>query len=1138
MDRNHSRGANARHDRQPPQNPTSSNGNGTSPTRIPFPQLALRVLIWGLLLWTGFSQSVSAASPPSLPEGFIATQYAAPNLLANPVAIALDRTGKVYVAEAHRKNSGVWGVTFSRWWAMEDYQHRTLADRTAMYERWAHIVPENELTRASDLIRVLEDRDQDGTADHSQVFSAQFQTALEGNAAGLLAQDGTVWLGNVPNLWQLRDTDNDGQADVRRVLHTGFGVRVGVHGHDLHGLVHGPDGKLYFTIGDRGYDAILGTGERKQGSHEGAVFRCNPDGSNLECYHTGLRNPQELAFNDAGDLFTVDNNMSGGDECRILHLFEGGDSGWDAGYQLSGHFRDETQRLNHPQPPWFTERLWAPPHEEQPRWHTPAVANLSRGPSGLAHYPGSGLPVDYADHFFLADFVGSPTTSGVLAFQLEPSGATYRLDHEEQFAWGRLITDIAFTGDGSLYLSDWITGWNGEGEGIIWRIQNPDSTDKETAALLKSGTDSLSNEALARQLRHPDRRVRLQAQFALAKKGSENALTTLLDTLQNEANPLARRHALWGLGQRYAQNSNQSIIKSMTAALADADSEVRAQAAKVLGDLPQNTALPNELLERIQDPVPRVRYHALLAAAKHGLAQAVAPAIRRLARDKHFDPALFHATSQILFRGNTVAQNSALARHPDAAVRHAAVVALRRAEAAGLTAFLEDPDRAVRFEVVRAIHDLPIPAALPAVAALADAWESRIPELPFPIAQRIVNANYRLGQFTGLKRLSRMAADVTVPITVRSEALGALEHWDHPTPFDRVTWQFKPHHNTRYAKWTEVVANQCQEAYRSLSQAVSDSPSLKSDSPLRTALARAARILSGHGWVTTSSASHALNDPQLPSEIRHEFLQALIHQGTFTSDWASNLLTDPSPAIQATAAAWLAEQGEPRGWTHLSPATAGSSVPRLQAALGQLARLHGPQATATLESYFSQAATLPAGAWLELAEAAQDHTGLEARLQGFQRHVSEQTALGTFGMALEGGDPEQGERLFKTHVAQCIRCHQIAGFGGKAGPDLSAIGRQQNRRGILEALVTPNKRIAEGYGTTTIDTDSGETYTGTILSENAQAVTLKQSDGTVISLPIPEIEFRSQAQSAMPPMGDVLTLKELRHLVAFLSAQQ
>ena len=162
----------------------------------------------------------------------------------------------------------------------------------------------------------------------------------------------------------------------------------------------------------------------KEGKHLfapdcGSVLRCEPDGSNLEIFATGLRNPQELAFDNYGNLFTCDNNSDGGDKARWVHVVEGGDSGWRMGYQ---YLDFPTSRG-----PWNAEKLWHPRWDGQAAYIVPPIINISDGPSGLAHDPGTGLPAKYRDHFFLADFRGGAGNSGVRSFANKPKGASFEL---------------------------------------------------------------------------------------------------------------------------------------------------------------------------------------------------------------------------------------------------------------------------------------------------------------------------------------------------------------------------------------------------------------------------------------------------------------------------------------------------------------------------------------------------------------------------------------------------------------------------------------------------------------------------------------------------------------------------------------
>jgi quinoprotein glucose dehydrogenase len=156
----------------------------------------------------------------------------------------------------------------------------------------------------------------------------------------------------------------------------------------MHGLQLGPDGRIYFSIGDRGYHVTNQEGQLLARPDTGAVFRCDLDGSHLEVFALGLRNPQELAFDDFGNLFTGDNNSDSGDKARWVYVVEGGDAGWRMYYQ---YLPDRG--------PWNREHTWHPYREDaattavQPASTIPPIVNVADGPSGLVYYPGTARAV-------------------------------------------------------------------------------------------------------------------------------------------------------------------------------------------------------------------------------------------------------------------------------------------------------------------------------------------------------------------------------------------------------------------------------------------------------------------------------------------------------------------------------------------------------------------------------------------------------------------------------------------------------------------------------------------------------------------------------------------------------------------------
>ncbi len=151
----------------------------------------------------------------------------------------------------------------------------------------------------------------------------------------------------------------------------------------------------------------------------------------------------------------------------------------------------------------------------------PPIINLADGPSGLCYDPGvSLLPAQYKNHFFLVDFRGSSSSSGIRSFALETSGASFKIADSTQFVWRALATDVDFGPDGALYFSDWVEGWDKPNKGRIYRLldesRRGDRAVREVKEILAKGMEQRPVEELARLLAHADMRVRQEAAGCLS----------------------------------------------------------------------------------------------------------------------------------------------------------------------------------------------------------------------------------------------------------------------------------------------------------------------------------------------------------------------------------------------------------------------------------------------------------------------------------------------------------------------------------------------------------------------------------------------------------------------------------------------
>jgi quinoprotein glucose dehydrogenase len=727
-----------------------------------------------------------------LPPGLEPSVWAKGDQILNSIAIDVDEQGRVFAAETARwRMGGVIDVRGNLFLYKDDLRVETTADRAAMIEKWKDKFPKDFFTKETERVRLIVDSDGDGKADKASVFTDGFRDAVDGPAAGIMAYNGRVYLTNIPKLYVFDDKNNDGVADQHEVLADGFGPRFSISGHDMHGLAMGPDGRVYFSMGDRGYHVTSKEGKTFKNPLSGGVFRCDPDGSNFEQYYWDLRNPQELAFDAWGNLFTVDNNADIGDAARVVYILEGGTSAWNHGWQLLGNDSFcKTVGLAGRQPiPWLDDGLWKSTFKAQPAWLLPAVGHITSGPSGLAFYPGLGFGDRLTDHFLVCDYRAS-RESGVWSYKLNEVGAGFSLPEEQKkhFLWGLPPTDVTFGYDGRVYISDYIGGWELNTYGRIVTVSDPATSNSQEikllSALMKEGFTKRPVSELASLLAHADMRVRQHAQFELVARGNEGQQALTTAALQG-ATTFERVHGVWGIGQIARKVS--AAAQPLVALLADGDVRVREQAAKTLGDI-KYTPAGSELTKLLIDSHPRVQSFAAIALGRLEYKSALPAVIKVLALNADKDVYLRHALVMALLGTADAKQLTALSVDRSPAVRMGALLALRRLSDNGCAAFLNDADQLVRAEAIRAVYDKNILEVMPQLLAQLD--KPIGVDIPVTIARllylRLINATQRQGDDSAVKALSAFAANQTYPVDVRLVALKALESWQTPTWIDPV----------------------------------------------------------------------------------------------------------------------------------------------------------------------------------------------------------------------------------------------------------------------------------------------------------------------------------------------------------------
>ncbi|QNF35120.1 HEAT repeat domain-containing protein [Adhaeribacter swui] len=1088
---------------------------------------------------TARAKAIEATENPILDAGLSMHVWGVDSLIADPIAIDIDDKGRLFYTRTNRQKSSEFDIRGHQDWEIPSISLQTVEDRRAFLRKtlapnlsgqnnWLPDMNQDgshdwrDLTVQKEYVFRVEDTDGDGIADFRQLVVEDFNDEVTDVAHGVLAHNNELYVTVAPDMWKLRDKDGDGLMDEKKSLMTGFGVHIGFSGHGLSGLEVGPDGKIYWQIGDIGFNGKGPDGKKWEYPNSGVVVRCNPDGSDFEVFASGNRNTHEFVFDEYGNLISHDNDGDhAGEKERLVYIVNGADIGWRSNWQY-GKYRDPD---NNTYKVWMDENMYKPRFEGQAAYFTPTIANYVSGPAGMLYNPGTALSPKYKNHFFVGEFTGSAARSGIHAFTLKPKGAGFELGETKKIVGNVLGTGIDFGPDGAMYVADWINGWGTKNNGRIWKLDDKSQTNSPerqlTKTLLAADFAKKTDAELSEILKNPDMRVRQKAQFELANRGEKGA-AIFQKNIKQSSNQLARVHGIWGMSQLARQD--KIYAKTLVALLKDKDPEIRAQAAKWLGDMKYAEA-GKALVPVLQDNYSRARFFAAEALGRIAYEPAVNPIIALLKNNNDEDTYLRHAGSLALARIGKAEPLVALAKDQSRALRIAAVVALRRMSHPGIASFLSDQDEFVVTETARAINDdLCIPAALPALGNLLATTKFTNEAL----IRRAINANLRVGSPEAMQNLINYAQKEGNPVAMRAEALDALSTWAKPSVLDRVDG----HLRGVVQRDAALLVNKTSNLYINMLQ----NPEL----PLRMSGVKAiSKLKIAQGSEALFSRLKTDKEPSM----RVEALRALAAMpDKQISKAIEQALSDQEKTVRVAALDLL-------GKTNMAPDLMVSLLSEVintrtteekQAALLTLGKLPVKNTQKVFNQLLTQMANgkLAPEIQLELEEAIDStrSTQLISQYKNQSAKLSPDALMASFKGSLLGGEPETGRRVFFRHqTAQCIRCHSYDDLGGNAGPRLNGIANRLSREQLLEALINPSARLAPGFGTVTLTLKDGKSISGILQGETNTNITVKVGDQPEKTIRKDQVAKRTNAPSSMPEMRYLLTKREIRDVVSFLA---
>jgi putative membrane-bound dehydrogenase-like protein len=423
------------------------------------------------------------------------------------------------------------------------------------------------------------DVDGDGKADRVNTF------AKMEHPRGLFAQDAKVWVLHPPLLSVFSDDDGDGISDRQEVLVSGLTTSlIDERGgdHTTNGIRMGVDGWIYVAVGDYGFHGAKGKDGTTLSQRGGGILRVRPDGTELEVFAIGLRNPFAIAIDPYLNLFTRDNTNDGaGWDVRVSHLIQTADYG-------------------------YTQRFANFPDEIMP----PLGAYGQGGGTGALALQDERWPEPYRGSLLTGDW----GRSEVYRHDLKAAGASFRANQRVLLSIPR-PTGMDIAPDGRLYVASWRGGeasvYVGPQVGFLACVAPPGWTPSSRVEY-----KHLSLVELIDGMCDPNAASSFHCQRELLSRGpSTESTRSLADLASDASKPLhARVAALFAL-KNLNGSASHTVLRKLVA-----DGAVRELALRALAD--RKTQLEGvdvtAFREALADPSARVRAQAVIGLGRLG----------------------------------------------------------------------------------------------------------------------------------------------------------------------------------------------------------------------------------------------------------------------------------------------------------------------------------------------------------------------------------------------------------------------------------------------------------------------------------------------------------------------------------------